>query len=628
MRARSRRFAGTCVLATALAGCGASRDVFAPLPSEIAFAAVVFIDGQGLPLAATPLRELDEDGMAQVRIDMVRGADAYLIGYRRQTLAPLLPSDPSWQSAPLRSPGPSEGRLPPADAAYLSPVEGGSALSVDPAEVPFLSVDWLPDCPPPWAQVPLAVDTDCFIDTGSLVSNPVTLGCRGSIPVEGRDAFHYDLSVFPTLTLENGESCIRVPARGDRTVLSADCGSCSVDVLMPDPDLGIQSTTVDLMERQPPFLPILRPPLKGFLEGLAAGPDDTVITLEFGGEFRTGALCEAEGDETFWVRLGLSATPSPSIQVRERRPAAPCATLLRSSPSERSEYFAAFRGQDGAWRWGRFTSDGVVLDSVAIETPMVRDSSPTAAAWVGDRWIVAMGDARTPEEREAEGDRPEGLRPRLWAVDADAARILSGPSRIDRTAPGSLVTDLQGDPNGVVLVGLDENELFRFNVSTLEPTQVAPSLTIARSADVEPEAHVGWVTQGEPSELLYVSLSNTRYSPDGLVVEPENVVHLVRDLQPVADRTAYEALSEVTALAPWSGRPRSVLAGAFEHDTGDSWPPELPAHLMRYDLERPGFAPGRHRVGDGPITALLVDEGEVWGLMGYTGQVFHATLPR
>lgn len=618
-----------------LCSCGPDRTLSVPLPDDVDLVAVVFVGPGGTFSSSTPLLRLGSDRALEASLLEGLEDDAYVLGYREDTLARLLPDPSVYTTVSLRPRRNRETGLPFPDVVFIAPPGDGTVRTADPERLPFeVTADWAPDCMGVDVGAPILVDTDCSPIPCS-VPEGSTLACNGEVALGcglGSLTYAFD-SVGNLVRAEirepsNRTACQPLFAEADyvRTECSGFDTTCTLDLFTATEELGIRSQTLQVEDVELRYTSSLRPPYGGFLAGPAPGPDGSAWVVSYEGS-AVGRRCGRSRVPTSLLRVGLNPEGAPA--VLERSPTEECLRLLR--PADDGGFFGMFK-EGPWWRWGRFDRQGQPVQSVRVTASSTPSFTPTAVAYVEDRWVVGLSDFRSGSEREAEDgfDTGDPAPAQIVTLQPDASARIRGPLVIPLQAGrGSELYDIVGDSQGAIVLAQDENEVVRLNRSTLDLSLTDTLYRVAARFGVEPEPFGGIMTRAIPEELLFFSLSRTRYGEEP-VVDPEGVLHLVRERVPITDRFFFIEPTEPTVLRPWPGRPRSVLVGMHTYDfafrVGD--PPELRSYLARFDLDRPGFAPGAHQVGQGPVTGLIVGEdGQVWGVLGLEGQVFHARLP-
>lgn len=617
----------------AASACGTRRTASVPIPDDVDLVALVFVGRGGTFVSATPLLRLGPD--RTIEAELVEGLEdeAFILGYREETLAPLLPDPSVYTSVALRPRRNRETGLPPPDVAFVAPPGSDIGRALNPSQLPLeLAADWAAGL---CVGVPtgnrLLVDTDCS-SSPCLAPPDARLACTGQIQVGCRlttvDYAFDALGQLDRIELggeSNGETCS--PRPGGSDVLRAECPrtACTVDLFTEAEQLGITSQTLQVVDAEFQYLGVLRPPYAGYIRAPIALPDGSARMVSYQGRMSDRSCPEPTPTELLTLRLDDRGVP----EIGARRDAPDCLRLLRPAP-DGDGWFGAFRDEQARWTWGRFDAQGALIDGVRLTTTATPSLSPTAAGFVVDRWVIAFSDLRSEELRLEEDGNENERASRILSVAADASERVLGPIDLaDQEDDEGPVYDILEDSQGAVVVSLDQNEVLRLNRFDLQPTSSERRYRVDARVGVEPEPYLSLMTSRSPEEILFISLSSTNYGEEPNV-NNEGVLHLLRDRVAVSDRYYFAEPADPFVLAPWLDRPRSVLVGLGTLDFGarPGETPDVRGLLTRFDLDRPGFAAGAHEVGLGPVTGLSVtDDGQVWGVLGLSGQAFHARLP-
>lgn len=601
-------------------------------------AAVVFTSNEGALRQASPLMRLDDDRLLQAEFRGDLGEQGLVLGFERQMLQAILPAPAVYERQPLQTWDGTQGRLPVPSHVWRA-TEDGTLREVDVSQAPPLTADWVGTC-----QLPtLFMDTDCQNSPCSLsgFSDGAPIDCSGRLEAEGCTVraldYVFDASGrWLSATLRQAGDVLPCASEGSpspgaqRMRCRDDASSCQVDLYTERSPMNLQVENLQLLDVQPQYPGPAFPPHGGYITGLAPGPSDGEVWVAHRGGGFTDVRCD-RARPAFVQRMGPDPVTGAPTPRGEPLAAPDCLHLLRSA--EDGGFFGAFLGPQERWHWGYFDPAGRPVRSVPLTDTAVPRFTATAANRVDGRWVVALTDLRSREQR-AEEDGTDGDDPLVSqgvSVRADAGARLVGPKPLAfQRSTATRVYALVEDADGNILFAVEDDELHRADPETLGPVALAFAPSIGTTPGVgrlESEPHHLFRIPGRDGYLALVT-SSTRYGEDG-VFRLSGVVHRLEDDRHRSSHFFLGAPADATRALPFFDRPELVLMGMHLLDEEATMDPErqpqVRAILARFDLRRPGFEPAWVEVGDGPVTHLVqAQDGSVWGTLGWSGQVIRA----
>lgn len=613
-------------------------DLRARGDAQVDLAAVVFVGAGETVEGASPLIPLNAEG----RFDWVQsgplGTTAYVLGFRTANLPEMWPDASVLQSVPLEPWRSGQVLLPAPDAAWRGSLES-DLLPIDPDAVPPLSASWLTSCAIPESSS-LFVDSDCA-NAPCLLPDEPSAQCNGQITPQVCELLSLDYTFdgmgrwvqaeWETNAAGQGRCTpAEAPNPGaQRMVCPQGPRLCNVDLFLQRQSLGLQVSTLQLLDVPPRLEAKVRPPFAGYLEGPVPASEDQVWVANYAGRFESRACVPDPGRPSVLIRLGMGE------ELEQRGPLVPgppCLRLLRAGAE--GSFFGAFGGADGRWHWGRFDREGSLEASVPLTATASPSFTPTAAAKVWGRWMVGLSDLRPIAQRASEdggtGEMP--LPSRLVSIDFEAQNPRVGSVELPfQEREAAEVYDLGEGLDETVLVAVDDDDIYRVSAEDLgpPPARFAPSFATTNAVGtLEAEPHALLRLPGPEEALLLLVISGTRYGSRP-ALKIEGVVHRVEGSLYRSSHHFLGALADPTVALAGTEAPSKVWMGLHLTDRAAiSQPgraPRVLGVLGRFDLDRPGFDPAWIEVGEGPVTGLTqTPDGALWGIMGWTGQVFRA----
>lgn len=596
------------LLLSACACAPSSLSFTAPLPREINWVGLLFLDRSGSSVGATGLMRYDPSDPPNRlhQIDREAQATVVLVGYRDEDLQGVLRGmeDPELRllDQPLATATPDDPILPPPYWSGSGPAADGLVVLAE-AAAPEVTAPWLPACP---LLLPSTYDPAVRFDTSTGVhcaATAIQVDC--AIISNLADC----LTVPPNELRLNGRGTLdpralgghcrpAAPKSGARLAMICDTfPEERTDLYAPPiPDRFEVERMVAWPVAEPQArLGLVATPLLGYLPALTrvtGCPEERLVVVRRSNprqQCSPGVYSLAMIDP---VTMTITATA-----------AAPCLDHLAEDPAG-----GGFYGVSGPpLLVTRFDCDGRPGPAYSPPSVLVAELLPTAVT------LAQKSAADPPSDLVIATYRCSNGPGELWIFDT-RTRQFRPPLEIFAGGRSYSVTTL--GPNSLV-VGVDstddgDGERLHFTDYTSDTprwAQVHPSGSTLEQTAYFLAASQERVVAGSGATNSDV-LPGVRVAQIGLS-GPEFVATLT-------DWKIYGSMS--TSLV-WPGTPHLLIPTTEEGAIGG--PPVPPRTVIGlFDVSDPHFLPGQAELGYGPVSATVVDgRGAVWMALTWSGEL-------